>query len=153
MSNRLSSASSGFTDGGTSENIDTGSVGNTVADQRLARLSRLIEGEIIPRLLICHTVTSRKLTAGNAAALPTPANVAELARLMLEPKRAPADEYLESLWLRGASRGLLCAELLAPTAKHLGELWERDICDFAALTHGLQRLETVLHEFRDRQLG
>ena len=142
-------ASDGFTEGGTSEDLETASVGNTVDDQRLARLSRLIEGEIIPRLLICHTVTSRKLTA-RSGIHPTPANVAELARLILEPERTLADEYLQSLWLRGASRGLLCAELLAPTAKHLGELWERDVCDFAALTHGLQRLESVLNEFRDR---
>jgi hypothetical protein len=150
MSNRPLSASNGVTDGGTSEHIETASVGNTVDDQRLARLSRLIEGEIIPRLLICHAVTSRKLTAGSKATHPTSADVAELARLMLEPERALADAYLESLWLRGASRGLLCAELLAPTARHLGELWERDVCDFAALTHGLQRLESVLNEFRDR---
>jgi MerR family transcriptional regulator, light-induced transcriptional regulator len=133
-----------------SDHIETASVGNTVDDQRLARLSRLIEGEIIPRLLICHTVTSRKLTATSVATHPTPADVAELARLMLEPDRGLADAYLESLWLRGASRGLLCAELLAPTAKRLGELWERDVCDFAALTDGLQRLESVLNEFRDR---
>ena len=150
MSNRPSSVSNGYTDGGTSELIEAVAVGNTVENQRLARLSRLIEGEIVPRLLISHTVTSRKLTAASAVNLPTPANVAELARLMLEPERDLADAYLESLWLRGASRGLLCAELLAPTAKHLGELWERDVCDFAALTHGLQRLESVLNEFRDR---
>lgn len=132
-----------------SNQIETASVGTTVDDQRLARLSRLIEGEIIPRLLICHTVRSRKMTAGSAIH-PTPANVAELARLILEPERTLADEYLESLWLRGASRGLLCAELLAPTAKHLGELWERDVCDFTALTHALLRLESVLNQFRQR---
>ncbi len=141
-------ASDEFTEGGTSEHLETASAGNSVEDHRLARLSRLIEGEIIPRLLICHTVTTRRLTAGSTLHL-TPANVAELARLILEPEPALADAYLESLRLRGASRGLLCAELLAPTAKHLGELWERDVCDFAAFTHGLQRLEAVLNEFRD----
>ena len=142
-------ASDEFIEGGASDNLETASVVNTVDNQRLARLSRLIEGEIIPRLLISHTMTTRKLTAGSTLH-PTPANVAELARLILEPERTSADAYLESLRLRGASRGLLCAELLAPTAKHLGELWERDVCDFAALTHGLQRLESVLNEFRDR---
>jgi hypothetical protein len=149
MSNRTSIASNGFTEGSTSEQLETATVGNIVDDQRLARLSRLIEGEIIPRLLICHTVTTRKLTAGSSVH-PTAAHVAELARLILEPERGLADAYLESLWLRGASRGLLCAELLAPTAKHLGELWEHDLCDFAALTYGLERLESVLNEFRDR---
>ena len=40
----------------------------------------------------------------------------------------------------------LYLDLLAPTARHLGDLWEADVCDFTQVTIGLGRLQQVLHE-------
>lgn len=37
-------------------------------------------------------------------------------------------------------------ELLAPTARRLGALWEADLCPFADVTVGLWRLQQVMHE-------
>ena len=148
MSNRSSIASDGFARDGKSEHFETSAGGNSADEQRRLRLSRLIEGEIIPRLLISHTLSSRTLKLASRTTRPDAAQVAELARLMLSPDPELADAFVESFCLRGASRGLICVELLAPTAKYLGELWEKDLCNFTELTHGLQRLESVLKEFR-----
>jgi methanogenic corrinoid protein MtbC1 len=38
----------------------------------------------------------------------------------------------------------LFLQLLAPAARHLGQLWERDVCDFTQVTVGLMRLQEVL---------
>ena len=40
----------------------------------------------------------------------------------------------------------LYLNLLAPTARHLGELWTQDLCDFTQVTVGLSRLQRVLRE-------
>jgi methanogenic corrinoid protein MtbC1 len=40
----------------------------------------------------------------------------------------------------------LYLELLAPAARHLGELWTADLCGFAEVTVGLCRLHQVLRE-------
>lgn len=37
-------------------------------------------------------------------------------------------------------------ELLAPTARYLGELWDDDLCDFTDVTVALGRLQRVLRE-------
>lgn len=141
MSNRPFSTFDPFAgDGDSDDEVEAAAASNDPEAQRVSRLSRLIEGEIIPRLLLCHTVTRPTSTSA----------VAELARLMLHPEPELADAYLELLYLSGATRGMICSELLAPTARHLAELWENQACDFSELTDGLQRIEAVLHEIRGR---
>ena len=46
---------------------------------------------------------------------------------------------------RGVSCETLCLHLLAPAARHLGELWSEDVCDFSEVTIGLWHLHQVLH--------
>ena len=41
-------------------------------------------------------------------------------------------------------------DLLAPTARLLGEYWEDDRCDFVDVTMGLWRLQEVVHEIAAR---
>jgi methanogenic corrinoid protein MtbC1 len=38
----------------------------------------------------------------------------------------------------------VCLDLLAPAARHLGELWNEDICSFSDVTIGLMRLQSAL---------
>jgi methanogenic corrinoid protein MtbC1 len=47
---------------------------------------------------------------------------------------------------RGVSVEKLYLDLLAPTARYLGELWEEDLCNFTDVTVGLGRLQRVLRE-------
>jgi methanogenic corrinoid protein MtbC1 len=129
------------------------------SEQRLARLVRTIEGEIIPRLVLARRGVQERPTT--AAAVPSrsaaaeaavaagrvePEHVAEFARLLLEHDVVFATSYVESLRVQGAPLERVFLELLAPAARHLGDLWTADLVDFTEVTVGLCRLHEVLRE-------
>ena len=60
---------------------------------------------------------------------------------------ALAQAYFEAAPRRGHSIEWLCTHLLAPTARHLGGLWEQDLCDFVDVTLGMARLQEILARF------
>lgn len=114
---------------------------------RMARLVRTIEGEIVPRLVLARRVS------GTASALgwppieaPDAADVQELVRLLLAHDVAVASSYVDGVRCRGSSLETVCLELLAPAARQLGLLWEQDACDFMQVTVGLCRLHQLLRE-------
>ncbi|MEO1729656.1 MAG: cobalamin B12-binding domain-containing protein [Pseudomonadota bacterium] len=47
---------------------------------------------------------------------------------------------------QGGSVESAFVDLLAPAARHLGEMWEQDECDFVDVTMGLWRLQEVMRE-------
>lgn len=108
---------------------------------RLARLVRTIEGEIVPRLLVSFSgslpVASQK---------PAPENVAILARLLLMREDAGAAALARIIRPPGTPPHQACLRLIVPLARRLNELWERDECDFGQLILGLNRLESVLRQ-------
>lgn len=115
------------------------------ADERLTQLARVIELEIVPRLMLAHR------TSGPCADTPVPvcrqldaADVHQFARLVLQPAEEAALEQVARLCEDGLSAESIYLDLLAPAARHLGELWERDLCDFTQVTLGLGRLQRVL---------
>jgi hypothetical protein len=121
---------------------------------RLSRLTRTIEGEIVPRLLMSFSLANRAADPVTAAlAPPCEHDVAELARLLLMRERASADTYVQIIREQGMPLERICAELLAPVARRLGELWEQEACGFAELTAGLVHLESVLRDVRDEMLA
>jgi MerR family transcriptional regulator, light-induced transcriptional regulator len=61
---------------------------------------------------------------------------------------ANAAAYVDALRARGTTVDTLLLDLLAPTARRLGDLWVEDLCDFTEVTIGLWRLEQLL-----RRLG
>jgi MerR family transcriptional regulator, light-induced transcriptional regulator len=114
------------------------------ADQRLARLIRTIEGEIVPRLVI-----SRRLVATAKARTSEPIDafdVDEAVRLLLNHDVAVCSAFIAALRDRGASLEMICLDLLAPAARRLGRMWEEDECDFLQVTVGLCRMHQVLRE-------
>jgi methanogenic corrinoid protein MtbC1 len=110
-------------------------------------LSRLIECEIIPRLLVAHTGVA-PATGCDAAgsALVSPEEAAAFAPLALEVEADELLQHVERLVARGVSFETLLVDLLAPAARRLGELWDDDRCDFVDVTMGLWRLQEVVHE-------
>ncbi|MDB5654977.1 MAG: cobalamin-binding protein [Tardiphaga sp.] len=56
--------------------------------------------------------------------------------------------HVERLLAAGASVESILLELLAPTARHLGTLWESDATDFVTVTLGVSRLQRIM-----RRLG
>jgi methanogenic corrinoid protein MtbC1 len=57
-----------------------------------------------------------------------------------------AASFVESRYKAGVPLELLYLDLLAPAARHLGILWEQDICDFGEVTVGLCNLRQVVRE-------
>lgn len=117
------------------------------AEQRLARLFRTIEVEVIPRLVLARCAAPEspgdRVSAGT---VPAVREVAEFAGLVLTKETEAASAYVEALRARGTSVETLYLDLLAPAARQLGELWTADILSFTEVTLGLCRLHQVLHE-------
>lgn len=119
-----------------------------LAEQRLARLRRTIEGEIIPRLLVAHRVATPHPSVRKSIGRPIgPEDVQEFTRLVLQHDLAVANTYVEALRTEGASLQSVLLDLLSPAARQLGEMWEQDVCDFTEVTVGLARLQQVLRNF------
>ena len=75
-----------------------------------------------------------------------PEDVLEFARLVLHEDDATLERSVAALRGRGIPVQAIFLDLLAPVARHLGELWERDLCDFTEVTVGLGRLQQVLRD-------
>lgn len=114
---------------------------------RKTQLLQTIEGEIIPRLMLVHRVAESRPEPVSAGLLrPTATDVQQLADLVLATDADRALHFVESLMQRGVSLDAVYLDLLAPTARRLGAMWEEDESDFMQVTIGLWRLQEVLHE-------
>lgn len=72
--------------------------------------------------------------------------VTEFGELVMGHDEQAALAYIEAKVAADMSLDELYLDLLAPTARYLGGLWEVDACDFATVTLGLCRLHRVLRE-------
>lgn len=115
-----------------------------------ALLADALAQAIIPHLLQAQpTDGAASETHGNTrppsqTILPT--DVREMARLVLLPSDQPSRAAIQGLRVRGMPREVLCMELLAPTARLLGEWWEQDLCTFVDVTVGVGRLQQGLRD-------
>lgn len=114
-----------------------------VGGPQLARLVQTVEAEIVPRLLLSRRSQNLPPVPTNADELDA-GDAAELARLLLVHEVEIPFAYVEAIRLRGASVQHIYLHLLAPAARRLGLLWERDECDFMQVTLGLGRLHQLL---------
>lgn len=119
-----------------------------------SRLARTIETEIIPRLMLAHSAQpGSSFRSPDRAFTPSPQDISELGRLVRAHDDSVAHSYIEAMQKQGATLESLYLDLLAPAARHLGDLWSEDLCDFTEVTIGLGRLQAILRElspgFRD----
>jgi methanogenic corrinoid protein MtbC1 len=108
-------------------------------------ITTLIEGEIIPQLLVAHRLRPGRPALPGGGVI-TPEDVARFSPL---PLTLQADELLvhvEEYLSRGVGIDAIFVDLLAPAARRLGVLWEEDACDFLDVTIGLWRLQEVMRE-------
>lgn len=120
--------------------------------ERQAKLARVVSGDIVPRLLRLHSVVGPdappvELLIETLA--PSSADIDGLADIVLGADLEAAAAYVMVLRDRGLSMETLFVELLEPTARHLGELWEQDACDFIDVTLGVARLQKLLAVFNN----
>jgi methanogenic corrinoid protein MtbC1 len=110
-----------------------------------ADLNRVIESEVIPRLVAAYGFAPRDKTIEDDGLdrLITPTRLAR--QILLE-----APETQVALCQRLLNVGLtpeaIYRDLLAPTASLFGDLWDRDEISFVDATIGLGRLRLVLRE-------
>jgi methanogenic corrinoid protein MtbC1 len=119
---------------------------------RQAKIARIASNEIIPRLLRLHTevVADAPPVAVLIEALaPSNADVSALADIVLGTDLEAAASYVMVLRDRGLSMETLFVELLEPAARHLGEMWDNDECDFIDVTLGVGRLQKLLAVFNE----
>ena len=112
---------------------------------RQARLADLAARDVIPRLLALHSDILVRLDDGSLHAGQD--EISELSRLLLGPDNPDALNYINMLRDRGLSLDVLHAELLEPTARYLGELWNQDRIDFVDVTIGVSKLQRFVHLF------
>lgn len=113
-------------------------------DRLLATIARTIQFEIVPRLLMA--------TRGNELAPDTEpaddtisaAEVDEFIQAIMFRDVQVAMVQVRSLRERGLPAATIFLDLLAPTARQLGDLWLRDQCSFADVTIGLVRLQQIM---------
>lgn len=134
-------------------------------EERLARLVRTIEVDIIPRLMDAHRVPEVAGQAPGAepghpadgppvsvavrparplAELEPTLTPSRFASLALNGQDAELFGCVDALVARGCSVESLYIDLLAPTARHLGQLWVDDRCHFADVTIATGRLQQLL---------
>ena len=111
-------------------------------------LTRTIETEIIPRLMLSH-----RLGQGHSLAAPKKLkavghdDVVEFARLVVMHDVTVAEAYIQVFREQGISLENIFMQLMAPAAKHLGDLWLSDHCSFTDVTVGLSRIYQLVHRF------
>jgi methanogenic corrinoid protein MtbC1 len=122
------------------------------AKLRLARLARAIETDVIPRLVQAHRP---QVGAATESPYPPVASAVAISEQDVQrfveqiiDDRETAIAAAAAQWRgRGIAVETLYLELLGPSARHLGTLWEEDLCDFSTVTVALGRLQRLMREW------
>lgn len=110
---------------------------------RMDALSRTIEAEIIPRLMLVHASESCDDCPSHDP-VPSIEEVREFSQLVIAHDVDVAVSYVSILRARGATLETIFLHLLAPAANHLDTLWREDRADFCDVTIALSRLQQIL---------
>ncbi|WP_419815814.1 cobalamin B12-binding domain-containing protein [Glacieibacterium sp.] len=117
-------------------------------------LARIVEGEIIPRLLMAHRAPEQHdARIEPQGAVITALEAERFAGASLRNEAYALLVEVDLLLARGVSIETVFLDLLAPAAHQLGIWWEQDVCDFVDVTMGLWRLQEIVHELAARAPG
>ena len=108
-------------------------------------LAGIAANTILPRLLDLHRSVAGAETLPDLH--PGESEVSELARLVVKPEGSEPLQYVLDLREAGLTLDDLHVELLEPTARHLGDMWNEDKLDFLDVSIGLNGLQHLLHIF------
>jgi MerR family transcriptional regulator, light-induced transcriptional regulator len=111
------------------------------AKSRLSKLAQALESDVIPRLVGAHGKEPR------AAVHLEPREIEGFVALLRNGTDAELAAAVAATHRRGLSVESIFLELFAPAARHLGELWVADRCDFSTVTISLGRLQRLLREW------
>jgi methanogenic corrinoid protein MtbC1 len=109
-----------------------------------ASVLEILESQIIPSLL---KATAHSLpfisTDGTRRTLPTAQEIANFAEICISSDPDLPDAFVQGLMAEGLTAESLFLHLLTPAARHLGYLWDEDLCDFTKVTVGLIRMQQI----------
>ena len=108
-----------------------------------ADLARIIEGEIIPRLMLAHGAPGEGAVGETAPSVGS-RTLDAFARMTLSSEAHTMTAYVEALIQGGLSLEEVYVDLLIPTARRLGDDWNEDFISFTDVTVGLSRLQQVV---------
>ncbi|WP_085340009.1 cobalamin B12-binding domain-containing protein [Aquidulcibacter paucihalophilus] len=112
-------------------------------------LAQMVEGDIIPRLMLAHK-THREQNQGKAAGkVLGHTAVVDLAHILLTHEVDDVELIMHAYLSSGMHLDEIYVDLMAPAARHLGEMWENDTATFADVTIGLGRMQTLLNRLSD----
>lgn len=122
-------------------------IGSAEEARRHTCLARVIESEVIPRLVLARrTEDGRAGPVATGGAPPSVEEVMTLAGLVVDHDLPEALAFVERVRERGVSVESVYLDLLAPAARELGRQWEDDRRTFSEVTVGLWRLHQLLYE-------
>jgi len=108
-----------------------------------ADLARIIEGEIIPRLMLAHLPEEDEPPVASAP-LVSPYALQTFVQMSLNSEAHTLTSYVEALIHRGLTLEGAYVDLLFPAARRLGDDWNEDIISFTDVTIGLSRMQQVV---------
>jgi MerR family transcriptional regulator, light-induced transcriptional regulator len=122
-------------------------------NQIMHLLANVVEGEIIPRLMLAHQnfVSSDVDTSLDVAV--SDEAIERFAKLAVTGEVDDLEDHIVSLTRQGIIVETVYLQLMAPAARKLGEYWEQDLCSFTDVTIGLGRLQTLLYRLSARHKG
>lgn len=113
--------------------------------RRVALLAKALESEVIPRLVLARRSAGVPAHGHDADRPgPTAEDIETLTAHAIGGDFAAASAFVASLRARDVPMSRIYLDLLAPTARRLGALWEADLCDFVHVTIGLGCLQQLL---------
>ena len=122
---------------------------SAMLDERNGRLWHMIECEIIPRLMMAHSLNG-SVKHGDGK---TNFDVPDFTALVLTEDETAVLSHIDALCARGLSADSICAELLAPTVSRLKTLLDDHILYGSNIGAGLERVEAALARLGRRQLS
>ena len=123
-----------------------GATSRASAEERMAKLVKTLEAEVIPRLVEAHRSATESISVVAGCASPTATDVEAFVQLALGTDESSVTQFVDERLEQGLPIEGVCLELLAPAATRLGVMWEDDICDFNAVTLGVGRLQKILYK-------
>lgn len=117
-------------------------------------LAAVVEGQVIPRLMLAHKSANSDNPIDAAALIERvetadfkvdPAIIKPFTALVLSGGVEDLEDYIVDMTARGITTHDIYLDLMAPTARLLGQYWEDDICSFTDVTIGLGKLQTLLY--------
>lgn len=111
----------------------------------LARLSRTIETELVPRFMLALEPNVARSEERPSETLTE--QVEDFVGLVLRHDAAVASRQVAALRSQGFALADIYLQLLSPAARRLGEMWEEDVVGFSDVAVGMCRMHQVLLDF------